>query len=751
MSRRNEQADVINRFLAAFLDDREAGRTHPVEVYQEQFPGFEAVIADEFAKLASQNVPSEGVRIGPYRVVRELGRGGQGTVYLAQDTRLPRRVAVKVMHGMADFAPEDRLRFVREAELASKLDHPNICTVYEAGEAGGLGYLAMRYVEGESLADWIASRRRGAGSAPADRDFALTVVEDLARAVHRAHQLGIVHRDIKPGNVLLDEGGRPVLTDFGTARDLDAQTLTLSGEAIGTPAYMAPEQITGRARQFDWRVDVYALGVTLYECATLSLPFQGASRESLYHKILFTDPPDPRKTAPHFPRDLVAVLECCLEKEPDRRYETALALAEDLARIRRGEPVTVKPSGWVGRMTRRAQRHPIQAALVSSLLTLGIAAAGLMVSRTRIQAAFETESKHVWHLSALPELEDLIREANSLWPPSSDKVELYEDWIRRATALVAGLDSDPGSGRIGHREQLEILRARALPKSEDELQAEMRSHPLYAEFNRLRANIEAKQRAAEVRAGRAEPEEYVLSLDEDLPTTVEGLAMTAFDIVHSDQDNTPRALALARLAEERVTTNEQLVNVLSIKAIILLNLGLIEQAREASELSIELAPEGVRGQYVKRAQDLEENLANIESEVGDSALRVGEQRLRSMLDEIHSDRVWKFESQEDRWLHSVLTQVVRRIEAMAVEGSGLWKGVSPEHSLGVAAAPGVRTRSSRSIDRIRPGSRAMERGHGRNRRSPRVLGIDTRSHRRPAAPRSRPGIGALGVRRPPDG
>ncbi|MHC4141624.1 MAG: serine/threonine-protein kinase, partial [Planctomycetota bacterium] len=237
-------------------------------------------------------------RLGPYRIDREIGRGGQSVVYLAEDTRLGRRVALKILSGGP--VPDARTvrRFTREAETAARLDHPAICTVHEAGVERGVRYIAMRYVEGRTLAAKIAAARQADGDPP-DPMEAVAVLEQVARAVHAAHEAGVIHRDIKPGNIMVTPEGEPVVLDFGLARDeRGSLSLTLSGSVFGTPAYLAPEQIETRVGSVDRTTDVYALGATLFELLTLHAPYEAPTRQRLYRAVLLEQPPDPRRYSP---------------------------------------------------------------------------------------------------------------------------------------------------------------------------------------------------------------------------------------------------------------------------------------------------------------------------------------------------------------------------------------------------------------------------------------------------------------------
>ncbi len=334
--------------------------------------------------------------IGPYRIERELGRGGMGVVYLAEDTRLHRRVALKVLPPEVASSRDLRRRFEREAAVASRLDHPGICTVYEAGEEQGTGFIAMRYVEGESLDRWVARRSERLRDTMGDvrtREGVLRVVaviEEAARALHAAHEAGLIHRDIKPANVMVTEAGEPVLLDFGLARETEeaGPALTLSGALMGTPLYMSPEQIAAERGRVDRRTDVYSLGVTLYECLTGRPPFEAPTREALYRRILETEAEDPRRLNRSLPDDLRVVVETAMEKDRERRYRTAEAFAEDLRRVREREPILARPAGPWLRLRRWSERNPAVAGSVAALflsLSAGLAVSLHLLDETRTE------------------------------------------------------------------------------------------------------------------------------------------------------------------------------------------------------------------------------------------------------------------------------------------------------------------------------------------------------------------------------
>ncbi len=328
--------------------------------------------------LIGERVPAaEPTEFGDFRLLRRLGFGGMGVVWLAEQKSLGRRVAVKVLRTGLDGDARARERFRREALALSRLDHPGICTVFEAGQVGETPYLAMRFIEGESLAARLDRLRAASphNATAREIDEVVHLVEKVARALHAAHEAGVVHRDVKPGNILLDRAGEPVVVDFGLARADDAAltALTVGSQPVGTPAYMAPEQLTG-ASPIDRRTDVWALGALLYECATLHTPFSAPTRDSMFRRILHEPPGDPRRLTPAIGRDLAAVLGCALEKEPRRRFPTALEFADELGRIRRREPIRTRaPGPWLRAWRWSARNRAASAVLATVTLALVVA------------------------------------------------------------------------------------------------------------------------------------------------------------------------------------------------------------------------------------------------------------------------------------------------------------------------------------------------------------------------------------------
>src|SRR5438045_1696431 len=323
--------------------------------------------------------------LGDYELLEEVGRGGQGVVFRARQKSLDRTVALKVI-SLGQWASKAHLkRFRLEAEAAAKLEHPSIVPIHDIGERDGSCYFSMKFVEGGQL-DEVA-RSTTADSSGGEREpmpirRAVELIAKVARTVHYAHEHGILHRDIKPGNILLDAKGEPHLTDFGLARLVETEsTMTRTLDVLGTPSYMAPEQAMGNNAAVSSVTDIYGLGAVLYQLLTGQPPFAGGATYETIKLLLDTEPRHPRLLNPKIDRDLSTICLKCLEKDPKRRYSSALALAEDLERWLRHEPNQPRHTGVFARGGKWVRRNPTSALLVASLVGLA-AAAGWIVWKT---------------------------------------------------------------------------------------------------------------------------------------------------------------------------------------------------------------------------------------------------------------------------------------------------------------------------------------------------------------------------------
>ncbi|GJQ25442.1 MAG: hypothetical protein HBSAPP02_04740 [Phycisphaerae bacterium] len=406
-----------------------------------------------------------GSRLGDFEIVSEIGRGGMGVVYRARQLSLNRIVALKVLPALAGADDKAVSRFVREAQAAARLHHTNIVPVYAQGQQDGHFFYAMELIDGESLDRVI--RRRRAGSATRDEPFkaghahptrsppthepplddlhaastALLVSLDgsrfrdvamlicgAAEGLEHAHTSGVLHRDIKPQNLLLGSDGQLHITDFGLARLLDEPGMTLTGEMIGTPAYMSPEQVGFARRTVDHRTDVFSLGVTLYELLTLERPFDGATREQLVARICTREPKPPRKINPSIPMDLETICLRALEKDPARRYPSAGALAADLRRFVENRPIHARRVGLLEKSWKFIRRHPAMTTIcvLCALLVSGAVVWRSQSIRTRQDRATELIARAYGMLAyddyrEPDDARELLSQAASIWPDPTGK------------------------------------------------------------------------------------------------------------------------------------------------------------------------------------------------------------------------------------------------------------------------------------------------------------------------------------------
>ncbi len=394
---------VLGDIVAHYLDRLNEGECLDAEEVLREHPDWGQAVVNEleaFMDLGSRATDDPTMplgTLGDYILRRQIGRGGMGVVYDAWQNSMDRRVALKVLP--PGFAADDRTfnRFMREVKTTGKLNHQNVVAVYSTGIEEGTPWYSMEFVEGETLAQ-ILARLESAGAHEAEKrtllkgifetdevdlGYYVTIAKafaGVAEGLQHAHSKGIVHRDIKPSNLILDSEGRLRILDFGLARQEGQETLTISGDLVGTPLYMSPEQARVRKLRIDHRTDIYSLGATMYEMLTRSPPFKGKNHQDTLSQIISRDPVPLRKRNPRIPKDLETIILQCLRKQPEDRYGTAEALGQDLLRAARGDPIEARPqSRWVS-LTQRVRRQRARIAVAFGVVLL-VVTAGLLISK----------------------------------------------------------------------------------------------------------------------------------------------------------------------------------------------------------------------------------------------------------------------------------------------------------------------------------------------------------------------------------
>jgi serine/threonine protein kinase len=478
---------LVSQVADEFLEQLGRGEQPAVEHYADRYPALAAVLRQVLPALQVWRTPDPNPAslgrlsdpaarltgfLGDYRIVGEVGRGGMGIVYEAEQISLGRRVALKVLPFAAALDVKQLQRFRNEAVAAAHLHHPHIVPVYFVGCERGVHYYAMQFIDGQSLAEVLADLRHAAGpdhavspcpqsvsgpeaNPPADaaptRPSAPLVTEHSARspaffravarlglqaaaALDHAHEEGIIHRDVKPGNLLLDAAGHLWVADFGLARCRTEPGLTGTGDVVGTLRYMSPEQALAKQGLIDHRSDIYALGATLYEALTLRPPYPGRDREELLHQIAATDPPAPRRLNRLIPVALETVLLKAMAREPQSRYATARELAEDLQRFVDDRPVLASRPGLGERAARWAWRHRQAVTAAAALLLLavtGLVVATVLIWQARQQAETALGQARARQVEA--QLQRQRAEAN------------FHKALDGATRILLQLDTPPGA------------------------------------------------------------------------------------------------------------------------------------------------------------------------------------------------------------------------------------------------------------------------------------------------------------------
>jgi serine/threonine protein kinase/formylglycine-generating enzyme required for sulfatase activity len=643
---------------------------------------------------------SAGQVIGDFRLVRPLGQGGMGQVWEAVQLSLGRTVALKLVR--PERITEKTLAlFAREARAGGRLHHPHLVTVHGHGTDDDVAWIAMELVEGSwTLRDFLDDVIKSGEVPPGYYRDVAALVARVADGMQAAHAAGVIHRDLKPQNILIDPEDRPKITDFGLAKLTDESALSVTGDFAGTYWYTSPEQIAARRMGLDHRTDVFSLGVVLYELLAQRRPFDGDTMHQVAEQVLTLDPPDLRTVRSRIPRDLAVITAKCLAKARDRRYSTMSDLAADLRRHLANEPVHAKPPSRLVKLMLWARRNPTKSVaggvaavafvVISALLAenvrktqhLGVANSSLGVANTSLVLARDEATRKandVLSLSAQKDLDDLVTEAESLWPAHPEAIPAYEDWLRRAQLVIDGESEDKTLGRKRrpsleeHRATLCELRRRARPQSEEAQRAERESHPRFAELQTKRADLAWRARMLELEPWPDESHVEAELAGSDLPTDANALNALAWPLVNPEspvRGNEVRALLLARRAVAAAAVDGR-SGIRDTLAWALFALGRFDEALAEERLAL-----GEPG-----GASLQESLAALESAIaswrGDERdRRRAEQEtlaleIAALAAQVDARRGFEYDEPEDAWWDRQLEKLVTDLAAFSDPQTGL--------------------------------------------------------------------------------
>ncbi|MFT7670802.1 MAG: sulfatase activating formylglycine-generating enzyme [Planctomycetota bacterium] len=564
-----------------------------------------------------------GTIIGDFKLLSMIGQGGMGQVWEAEQLSLGgRRIAVKFMRSGL-ITGKQGAYFERESRAVARLSHPGIVTIYGAGDTDGIAWIAMELVEGtwtlRDMLDELALEE----DLPADHELRVArFAQSLASAVHAAHEKGVIHRDLKPQNVLVDEKGQPKLTDFGLAQIVGESALSETGDFAGTYFYISPEQVAAKRMGIDHRSDIFSLGVMLYEMVALVRPFQGESTHQIAQQILTKRPIDLRTVRSRMPEDLVVIIEKALEKDRDLRFSSMQELADDLQRFLTNQPILAKPATPLQRALKWCQRNPARAvaSVVGSMAAVILVVVSIIgVKATAERDELEEAMRGDRFVTLSVEFDDLIEDARELGQHSPVFVEPIQSWLSDAQALLDERDA--------LAEFRNSIRGFALPLTEAQRLADVASHPQRVRLEGAQAELEAKRKVLAIRRGTQEPEPFNAGDHDSMPA--DNLMASAWLRFTAGDDETARDLGYEALESgDSVATS-------------------IESDYERLEKAIEHAssPKGLA--------EAELDIEALQQEINELELLVNERR------------TWTFplteEGLRNRWLNHEVTDLLSRI------------------------------------------------------------------------------------------
>ncbi len=700
--------------------------------------------------------PEVGAR---YEVEREIGRGGMGAVFRVHDKKLDRALAMKVILGQMDerpgggtpaIGPGPLSRFLNEARITSQLDHPGIVPVHELGvDEHGRAFFTMKLVGGRTLAE--VYRRRASGDPEWGTPKVLGLLQRVGEAVAFAHERGVIHRDLKPSNVMIGDFGEVYVMDWGLARSVgrgasatvpeeesaaDAALSTLvaetrDGRQAGTPAYMSPEQASGRIEEMGPQSDVYSIGAMLYELAAGHAPYCEPGSGSTPAQVLarVAERPPAKLVAGNTPAELSAICERAMARSTAERYRDVGELSRDLQAFLDGRVVEAYETGaWAEARKWVRRNRPLASALVAALLLLvaGLTASLLFKSRADAKAVEASDQARiatqraddVLSLSAIQDLKNLEDRADALWPASPAMLPKYEAWLADARELIEGRAADPAKGRKArpglaeHEAKLAELRSRAKPLSSEEAEADRRARPEFAELEKERGHLLWIRRMLGDEPWPSESEVEGSLASVDLPTGSEDLNKLAWTFVDTDPENVvygneTKGLLVARRALAAHSEEED--GIRDTIAWALYRLGRFDEALDEERRAVDDAPSHDRKSSLSASmRRMEQRVASWRGPASLAMRRKEAEVLADRVDALqlamNERRIYVFDSREDEWWHAQLSKLVTDLKAFTDEKRGGLDsaGGSVAHGWGIerraAFARAVRERSVDGTD-----------------------------------------------------
>lgn len=677
----------VDRVVNDYLDLQFQGAAPSAEAFIAGQPQeLQNALKQRFREIETLKQVVQGVestpsrhRIGEFKLIRKLGQGGMGQVWEAEHVPLKRRVALKILlHRPVGTVLE---RFQREAQTIGRLDHPALVKIYSVHQDGSRAMLAMELVrDGKTLADFIAEQRQRTELPSSYFRIVAELFRQLAEGLAEVHQKGILHRDVKPGNILLTPALHPKLVDFGLARTLLDPRLTATGAVVGTPHYLNPEQCSLTSLPIDGRSDIFSLGTTLYESLTLTRAFPGETREQVMEKIIRHDPPDPRTIHHRVPRDLAVICMKSLEKQPDKRYASMIELAEDLRRHQHHEAILAKPAGWPARSKKWVRRHPIWS-IAGTVTAISLLVVGILLIRTW---ALNQEFRALESLRYVPVLDNLTSEAQALWPPTPEMVPKYQRWLNDWEQLQ-DLANDLENTLLWLEQQAEHwTENEQWVFEQDERHEKLRNMEREREY--WQRNLHFLQYGKD--PDWFDPEQFPMPSSQ-ISASHDSLQRQAWSYVGPMRKVYGReSFGLDMM--QHLFSQQSFVpsnDTFTIYSWALFDNGFLDESLDASRQALEMAPESEKPNFLDNLKIMERNVAELRTDLGiqDRKRRIAVLNKQISKERFHLEhyRPWKFSDSLHRHWHDRLARVILDLRQFNDPEDGLASGTSKEYGWGI--------------------------------------------------------------------